>query len=196
MAELAALIKKEGIAALSASEIAGRLRCSLRSLYKVAPTKEGLLLVVAQRQFEESLAAGHAAAKAESDPARQLVAYINAGLRTAQQLSTAYLSDLERLPEGRAIFDKYQLMRSEGARAILEDGVRKGVFKPLNIDVVSELLLGAAQRLRHAEFLERANLSLTQAFEEAYELAFSGLLVQAPAAKGHRHSASRSKHHQ
>lgn len=177
LAELAALIKQEGIAALSVGEIAARLRCSRRRLYEIAPTKEGLLLQVARLQFEASLAAGHAAARAEKAPARQLRAYLEAGLRPAQELGAAFLADLEQSAEGRALFDGYQLARSEGARAILEDGARQGAFRPLNFDVVTELLLAAAQRLRQPDFLQRTGLSMLETFGMAYALVLHGLLV-------------------
>lgn len=178
LAELAALIRQEGIAKLGVGEMAARLRCSRRRLYDVAQTKEELLLWAARRQFDASLAAGHAAARAEADPARRLVAYLDAGLRPAQQVSAVFLSDLEQSPQGRAIFDGYQLARSEGARAILEEGVRHGAFRQLDFDVVTEMLLGAAQRLRHPAFLARTGLSVIQAFESAYALVLHGLLAE------------------
>lgn len=182
-AELAALLKQEGITAMSVGDIATRLRCSRRRLYEIAPTKEGLLLSVARQQFKDSLAVGFAAADAESDPARSLVAYLDAGLRAAEHLTAAFLSDLQQSDEGRAMFDEYQLARSMGARKILEAGMRCGEFKPLNAEVVSEVLLGAASRLRRADFLRRAGLSIPDAFAQAYQLVLEGLLVR-PESKG------------
>ena len=176
LAELADLIKREGVSSLGVGEIATRLRCSRRRLYEVAPTKEGLLLVVARQQFQDSLAAGFAAAAAESDPARRLVAYLNAGVRSSETLGAAFLADLQQSEEGRTMFDEYQRSRSEGAHEILEAGVRCGEFKPVNFDVVTEVLLGAAFRLRNPAFLSRAKLTVPEAFSEAYALVLQGLL--------------------
>ena len=176
--ELSDLLKREGITAMSVGDIATRLRCSRRRLYEIAPTKEGLLLEVARRQFKESLAVGFAAADAEPDPARSLVAYLDAALRAAEHLSAAFLADLQQSDEGRAMFDEYQLARSMGARKILEAGMRCGEFKPLNADVVSEVLLGAASRLRRTDVLRRAGLSMPDAFAQAYELVLQGLMVR------------------
>ncbi len=178
LTELADLIKKEGIASLSVAEIAARLHCSRRRLYDVAATKEGLLFEVAKWQFRDSLAAGDKAAAAEADPARRLMAYLGAGLRSAENLGAGFLADLQQSDEGRALFDEFQLTRSKGAREILEAGARMGEFKPLNFDVVTEVLLGAATRLRNADFLRRVNLSIPEAFGEAYALVLQGLLVQ------------------
>lgn len=179
LAELADLIKREGVSSLSVGEIAARLRCSRRRLYAVADTKEGLLLEVARVQFQESLAAGFEASAAEDDPARSLVAYLNSGIRSAETLGSAFLDDLQQSEEGRAMFDEYQLARSKGSREILEAGVRCGEFKPMNFDVVTEVLLGAAFRLRNPGFLRRAKLTVPEAFSEAYKLVLQGL-VQPP----------------
>lgn len=193
LAELADLIKKEGIASLSVGEIAARLHCSRRRLYDVATTKEGLLLEVARWQFQDSLAAGDIAAAAESEPARRLMAYLSSGLRSAESLGTGFLADLQQSDEGRVLFDEYQLTRSKGARAILDSGLRSGDFKPVNFDVVTEVLLGAAARLRNASFLRQAKLSMPEAFAEAYALVFQGLLVDKstdrPSSKKTRKSA-------
>ena len=54
---------------MSVCDIAARLRCSRRRLYNIAPTKEGPLLSVARRQFQDSLAKGFTAADAQSGPA-------------------------------------------------------------------------------------------------------------------------------
>lgn len=176
LAELADLIKREGVSSLGVGEIAARLRCSRRRLYEVADTKEGLLLVVARQQFQDSLAAGFEVAAAESDPARRLVAYLNAGVRSAETLGAAFLADLQQTEEGRAMFDEYQLARSKGSREILEAGVRCGEFKAMNFDVVTEVLLGAAFRLRNPDFLHRAKLTVSEAFSEAYALVLQGLM--------------------
>lgn len=192
-AELADLLKREGINAMSVGDIAKRLCCSRRRLYEIAPTKDGLLLAVARQQFQDSLAVGFAAADAQSDPARSLVAYLDAGLRAAEHLSAAFLSDLQQSDEGRAMFDEYQLARSMGARKILEAGVRCGEFRPLNTEVVSEVLLGAASRLRKADFLRRAGLTIPDAFAQAYELVLEGLLVR-PASMDHVNRPVKSRH--
>jgi AcrR family transcriptional regulator len=177
-AELADLIKREGITSMSVADIARRLRCSRRRLYEIAPTKEGLLLAVARQQFKDSLTIGFTAAEAESDPARSLMAYLSAGLRAAEHLTAAFLSDLQQSEEGRAMFDEFQVARSMGARKILEEGMRCGEFRPLNAEVVSEVFLGAALRLRRADVLQRAGLSMPDAFAQAYELVLDGLLVR------------------
>jgi AcrR family transcriptional regulator len=175
--QLHELLKAEGISALSVGQIAARLRCSRRRLYALAPTKEALLHLAAQAHFDRMLQEGFEAGARETDPARAIAAYLRVGVTSTVDLSPAFVRDLEASPEGREIFDRYQLARAEGVRRILEEGIRRGDFTAHNQLVATEVLLGAAFRLRRSEFLAEAGLTLSQAFEEAYALILGGLLA-------------------
>lgn len=175
--QLYELIKAEGISALSVAQMAARLRCSRSRLYELAPSKEALLHLAAQAHFEQMLREGFEAASRESDPARAIAAYLRVGVTSTVALSPEFLRDLESSAEGREIFDHYQLARAEGVRRILEDGIQRGHFTAHNQLVATEVLLGAALRLRRPAFLAEAGLTISQAFEEAYALILGGLLA-------------------
>lgn len=202
-AQLHELIKAEGISALSVAQMATRLRCSRRRLYELAPSKEALLHLAARAHFEQMLREGFEAAARESDPARAIAAYLHVGVTSTVALSPAFLRDLESSTEGREIFDRYQIARADGVRRILEDGIRRGVFTAHNQLVATEVLLGAALRLRRSAFLAEAGLTISQAFEEAYALILGGLLAPsrrrkisakpAPRARGSRQPRNAKK---
>lgn len=175
--QLSELLKAEGISGLSVAQIAARLRCSRRRLYAVAPTKERLLHVVAQAHFDGMLREGFEAAAREADTARVIAAYLHVGVTSTTRLSQAFLRDLEASDEGRAIFDRYQLARADGVRRIVEDGIRRGELNAHNALVAAEVLLGASLRLRRPEFLARARLTISAAFDEAYSIILGGLLA-------------------
>lgn len=194
--QLSALVKAEGISELSVAQIASRLRCSRRRLYALAPTKEGLLHLVARAHLERMLREGFEAAAHESTPGRAIAAYLHVGVTSTTGLSQAFLRDLESSPEGRAIFDRYQHARAEGVRSIVEEGIRRGDFNAHNPRVAAEVLLGAALRLRQPEFLAKAGLTISQAFDEAYSLILGGLLApsrrRGASTKGRRGNGARA----
>lgn len=175
--QLSGLLKTEGISGLSVAEIAARLQCSRRRLYALAPTKEGLLHLVAQAHFDGMLREGFEAAAREQDPARAIAAYLNVGVTSTAGLGQAFLQDLEASPEGRDIFDRYQHARADGGRRIVEEGIRRGDFNAHNPLLAMEVLLGASLRLRRPEFLAKAGLTISEAFEEAYSIILGGLLA-------------------
>lgn len=181
MQQLADLLRAEGVS-MGVGEIAARLRCSRRRLYEVAPTKQGLLHAVAREHFGTGLRAGFEAAQAQTEPAAVITAYLNAGVATAVKLSTAFLKDLESTEEGREIIDSYQLARAHGLKEIMEAGIQQGHYNAHHSQVATEVVLGAAMRLRRAEFLADSGLTFDEAMEEAYALILHGLLAE-PAAR-------------
>lgn len=174
-ANLASLIKARGISALSVGEIARRLNCSRRRLYAVAQTKEGLLISVARTEFDLTRAAGDAAAARETTIAARISAYLSVGVQMASELSQAFLNDLEATEVGRATFDEYQMLRSEGLLAIILTGVETGEIVTPHPRLATEIFLGTALRIRRPEFLMASGLTLAEAFEESAKMILNGM---------------------
>ena len=184
--QLAALLLAEGIAQLTVAEIARRLSCSRRRLYALAEPKEGLFLTAARCLFDGLLQEGNAAIAQASDIPEAIASYLDVGVRAAGRLSMAFLADLENSRQGRKLFDDYQMGRSQGLTHLIDEGARQGLFAPRNAQVVAEVMLGAALRIRRPRFLAKSGLTMEKAFHELYELLLKGLLLQkgAASAKG------------
>jgi AcrR family transcriptional regulator len=193
---LTELLLAEGIEGLTVGEIASRVHCSRRRLYELAQTKEEIFLAVVQHFFNGLLAEGDAIG-AERDQTAAIAAYLAVGVRAAHRMSARFLKEVETSAPASAIFDRYQQRRTLGLSELVDDGVRKGVFVSCHGLVVSELILGAALRLRRPAFLANANLTLEEAFQEFYRVLLNGLLTSSNSAKrggqvGHR--VARTRH--
>lgn len=70
---------------------------------------------------------------------------------------------------------------------LIDEGVHKGVFVACHGLVVSELILGAALRLRRPAFLAQAKLTIEDAFQEFYRVLLGGLMVNASATNAFQH---------
>lgn len=177
------LLLAEGIRGLTVGEIAARMHCSRRRLYDIAQTKEEIFCVLTERFFSQILGQGEALASREEDLTGALAAYLDVGVQAASRISVPFLKDLEDSPAARSAFDNYQHARTVRLSQLVDEGVRQGVFVPCHGLVVSELILGAALRLRRPAFLARADLSIEEAFQEFYRLLLGGLLTDAAAPK-------------
>ena len=93
----------------------------------------------------------------------------------------------------RGIFDHYQQVRTLRLSQLIDDGVHQGVFAPCHGLVVSELILGAALRLRRPAFLAQANLTLEDAFQEFYRVLLGGLLIDSATPKAARRGVRASR---
>lgn len=177
------LLLAEGIKSLTVGEIASRLRCSRRRLYDIAKTKEEIFSATVERFFGSVLEEGEALIRSEQNRPAAIAAYLDVGVRAAARISVQFLKDVEDSKSARTIFDNYQHARTMRLSQLIDEGVREGIFVPCHGLVVSELILGAALRLRRPAFLAQANLTIEEAFQEFYRVLLSGLLADATAPK-------------
>lgn len=172
---LTALLITEGISKFTIAEIAARLKCSKRRIYQIAPTKEELFIDICREVFNSKLKQGFDKTNQESEPTKIIKVYLTATLNTSG-IGKACLVDLEATEQGRKLFDDYQLARIRGLEGIIEEGIKQNVFTSYNSRLVSEAILGAAQRLRNPVFLEEIGMRIGDAFEHFYQLVLDGLL--------------------
>lgn len=184
------LLLTEGIKGLTVGEIAARMHCSRRRLYDIAETKEDIFCSVVQRFFDSVLGQGEATISREQDLTTALAAYLDVGVQAAARIGVQFLKDVEDSVVARRIFDNYQQARTLRLSQLIDEGVHQGVFAPCHGLVVSELILGAALRLRRPTFLARANLTIEDAFQEFYRVLLSGLLIDSATSK-RAHSGTR-----
>ena len=162
---------------MSIADLAARLKCSKRSIYELAPSKKELVLLVLGRRLGKVREDGwHAASKQASMPER-IRAYLAAGVAGSQDMSTKYSEDIESDPDTARLFDEHQRRRTDGLRALIQEGVRDGHFKGFHPYLVAEVMMAAVQRLRQPSFLIEGNISLAAAFEELSRLIQHGILA-------------------
>jgi AcrR family transcriptional regulator len=178
--DLEDLLLAHGISSLTMGEMAQRLSCSRRRLYELAPTKEGIFLMVAEGFFHAIREAGGRQAADYSSPPDKLQAYFAFGTAEAGRITPHFLRDLEATEAGRKLFDKHQRLRVQGMEEIIIDGVAQGVFAPCNARFVAEVVYLVCKQLRDEEFQSRAGTSLDGGFEALHHLVLHGLLHGPP----------------
>jgi AcrR family transcriptional regulator len=174
---LADLLIQKGISRLTIGDLADMLHCSRRRLYEVAESKEQIFCVAVEHHFKRLLARGETVAREQPDVALAIAEYLDVGVKASAELSVEFIRDLENAPRARAIFDAHQEARGIKLSELIECGVRKGVFIPCHGLLVSEAVLGAAMRIRETAFLDRAGLTMEEAFKEFYRILLGGLRV-------------------
>lgn len=166
----------EGFRRVSVGELAARLRCSRRTLYELAASKEDLFLMVLDRFLERIRRQGEAAAAAAPDPAARIEAYLAPGIREVARTRNILFSDIAGFLPAKRMLDDHQRRRMEGVRKIVVDGTRHGVFRGLDPYLVAEVFTHAYRRVSQPDFLAAANFSMTEAYGELSRLLRHGLL--------------------
>lgn len=192
--ELEGIFLREGFRAIGVGELAARLRCSRRTLYELAPSKEGLFLLVLERFLARIRALGRERAMAERDLTRRIEALLEPGITETRQARAAFSDDVAAYAPARRLMDEHQRERMELLREVVEEGCRAGVFRGVHPLLVAEVMLAAVGRVRQPDFLRASGLSLSEAFAECSRVLRQGLQIEAAPAAGRRRRAAGRSH--
>jgi len=171
------ILLREGFASLTVGEIAERIGCSKRTIYELAPSKRELVTRIVDAFFSDIRDAGHAAAAAESDPARQIYVYLQAGVNAASRLSAQAVADIDQWKPTRQLWQTHVRLRVDGLRDLLEAGIARGAFRDVNPTFVAEVVFAALDRLRQPDFYRNTRVTAVAAFQDYYRILLTGLLT-------------------
>lgn len=181
---LEALFLAEGFRHFTIGDLVDRLRCSRRTLYAIAPSKEELVLVVIERYFNRVGRKAKAAAAAELDPGDAIAAYLGAGVAVMAPARRTFVEDLESYLPTRHLYDRHFQLSVRAIGSMIEDGIARGEFHAYHPALVAELFHVAAGVTRRPEVLARAGVSLSQAIDELSGIFRHGLLRERAAPPG------------
>lgn len=173
--ELEKIFLREGYRDVTLRELARRLNCSYRRIYAVAPSKEGLFLYVMNNFFARLKIEGWRRASSDRPLVDRIGEYLRVGVEYAHRVSVACSEDIEELEAGRIIFDAHQKERIAGLQEMLNEGIRSGQFRGYHPQLVAEVMLLAAKRLREPSFLAKSGMSFSESLDELSRLLRFGL---------------------
>ena len=93
---------------------------------------------------------------------------------------SAAIDPIDGLEAGRIIFDAHQEERIAGLKEMLDEGTKSGQFHGYHSQLVAEVMILAAKRLREPSFLAKSGLTFSQALEELSRLLRFGLTSKGP----------------
>ena len=171
-----AIVAARGFSDVRTAQLARDLHCSESSLYKIAPSKDSLIVLAISHWGEATLAAMEAQArrgKSASDRAR---AYFRAGARHTRTLSPAFYADMERFESVRlawwtSVVEPY-LDRFVEFVQMAEDA---GEIRPANIRFLAEVVRQISVVTRSERVLSATGLTHEQAVLEIDSLLWDGL---------------------
>ncbi len=167
----------EGFTHLTIGEMVARLRCSRRTIYSVAPSREELILIVIDRLLNRMGIEANAVVAANDDPGDAIEAYLGAAVSALSRATQAFNEDLESYLPTRHLYDRHLTVALKVLGDLVEAGIAKGVFRPLHPALMAEILASAVECIRKPAVLMRAGVSHSQAVEEMSILIRHGLVL-------------------
>jgi AcrR family transcriptional regulator len=173
---LESIFMKEGFRQTTIQDLAARAKCSRRTLYGIATTKEEMFLLVFDRLMARI---DHAAGKSlhsAADPAAKFAELLNHGAIGFRPAGTAFAAELADYAPAHVLFARY-LERIRGTVIrIVNEGKAGGAFRDVNPDVVAEVVINATREVNDPAFLARTGMTPAEALTALLSLLQQGLL--------------------
>ena len=179
LVQLEKLIQK-GVPDLTMSEIASRLKISLRTLYELAPSKDQLLLIAVDRILFRIGGRAKKAIKNINSPFEQLKIYVNETGKAMDPACLAFTRDFGKLKGARDLVDSHEDYVVSMTKKLLERSVQKQLIKPIDISAFAMILSGLGREIYTNNFDSSLVKSPEEIYHEISEIIFIGLGTTEP----------------
>jgi AcrR family transcriptional regulator len=170
------IIAQRGLADVRVSQVARELHCSVATLYKIAPSKDSLVLLAMARWGERTFDELEARASRVTGPSDRARTYFRTGAESLHPLSLAFFADVMRFESTRqqwtaTVVDRY-IARFVELVQIAEDA---GEVRPVNIRFLAEMLNQIGFITRDERVLRECGLTSEEAVLAVDEIIWSGI---------------------
>jgi len=169
------IIAARGFSGVRMADIADELRCSLASLYKIAPNKDSLLVLAIARWGDRTLAEGEARVSKEASAAGRAQSYYLAAVEAVTPFSHVFRRDVERFESTRLAYKSVSDRFVDRFAELIEDASQAGEIRAVNARFMAGMFRYIAMSIRDEELLESAGLTAGEALQEVDTVIWRGL---------------------
>lgn len=164
--QLEAIFVEEGFRHLTVSDLSARLKCSRRTLYEVASSRDELVLVVVDRWLRRIGRQARQQVGDVTDPADLFAAFLTVPFQELHRHSARFSADLAKQPALQRLLTAHRRYYVAILRTILDNGVEAGHLRPFNTAVVAEVVDAGMERFWQPRFLSENNMTYEDAVAE------------------------------
>ena len=165
----------DGFAHLTMSTIAAEVGCSLRTLYELAPSRDELVLAVADVHLWRIGRGAMAAVDPDAAPLDAVRAYLGAATRVVAATTEAYARDLDAMPAGQRRNREHADYVVAVTRTLLDAAVERGDIAPVDTVAVAHTLANLAPLFIRPDVMAQLASSPKVAADEVVDLILAGL---------------------
>ncbi|MFF7181213.1 TetR family transcriptional regulator [Streptomyces sp. NPDC008121] len=173
--ELVALLVGEGFAQLTLDDLAARLRCSKRTLYGLADSKEQLVRAAVVHFFRRATTRVESVLAAETEPAERLAAYLRAVAAELAPVSPRFFDDVAAFEPAAEVYERNTRAAAGRVQQLIEEGVRAGVFRDVHVTFAADVIASVMVRIQQRQVASATGLADAEAYEQLAELLLNGL---------------------
>tara|TARA_B100000959_G_scaffold266651_1_gene309300 strand:- start:31 stop:639 length:609 start_codon:yes stop_codon:yes gene_type:complete len=170
---------ESGIANQTMSDIASRLKVSLRTLYEIAPSKEDLIVSTMDRILTNIAIQAHGSIKGITSPLAKLKKFTEIGNEAVGPRTQKFEADLWKIKGAKEMINYHQDAYISHINKLLNEAQQKNEIDQLDTQAVA-LILGSIAR----EYSDPINMEKIQYSPEASSNMFTDLIIKG-LKKGH-----------
>lgn len=172
---LEGLVVDQGLADLTMAEIAAQVNCSLRTLYEISPSKDELVLAVADRRLRRIGRAAIEGLDADMAPLDALRTYLRAANEAVRPSAAAFTRDFADVPGADRILDGHEGYLMGVTRSLLDRAVTEGQIRPVDTAAVAHVLGGLGREFAQPKMHRQIAGSPKETADEIAEIILRGL---------------------
>ena len=165
----------EGFADLTMAEIAGRLNCSLRTLYALASSRDELVLVVVDRSLWRVGRSAQSAIDPDMPPLDAVRSYLAAAHVAVMNTTEPFARDLAAVPAAQRLQEAHQDYLGAVTKGLLDAAVSSGDIAPIDTAAVARALSRLGADFAKPDVLGTIQSSPKDAADLIAELVLRGL---------------------
>jgi AcrR family transcriptional regulator len=169
------LLLAEGFARLTLDDLAARLRCSKRTLYGLAGSKEQLVRAAVVHFFRHATERVEAAVAAADAPAEQVGAYLRAVADELAPASAAFFDDVAGFPPASEVYERNTRAAARRVQQLVDAGVAVGAFRAVHAGFVGDVVSTVMVRIQQRGVAEATSLTDAEAYAALADLLLHGL---------------------
>ena len=179
---LVGLMLAEGFAHLTLDDLAARLRCSKRTLYALAGSKEQLVRAVVVHFFraatgrvEASLARPAPEGGLTQAPEDRIAAYLRAVSAELAPASARFFDDVAAFAPAAEVYERNTRAAARRVAELITEGVAAGAFRDVHVAFVADEVASTMVRIQQRKVAAATGLADAEAYEHLASLLLHGL---------------------
>ena len=164
---------ESGIANQTMSDIASRLKVSLRTLYEIAPSKEDLIVSTMDRILTNIAIQAHSSIKNITSPLAKLKKFTEIGNEAVGPRTQKFEADLWMIKGAKEMIDYHQDAYINHINKLLNEAQQKNEIDQLDTQAVALILGGIAR-----EYSDPINMERIQYSPEASSNMLTDLIIK------------------
>lgn len=169
-----AVFLRHGLRPVRIAQLAAEARCSRRTLYELAASKEELFLLVLDRIMRRIARDGRDAISEEHDPVKRIVAMGTIATNGLGALSSPFMHVVHDYAPAKLLFEHHIAAARTTLEALISDAIEQRRFRRVDKSTMAETILALVLHFTDGERADSTSVAPATALALVFDLFIAG----------------------